>query len=176
MTAEMPPMGRGAPSTNDSSGSTVALALASPSSSMTCTCSRSSLALCSGSNTSSQSEMLLSKAATARRASASTSPSLYLRSSIILRTVEIRQDSTRSAPPRLAAGLALLRLPGRFPPLDGIRHPPAPLGVLLFVADAAPQRSVGGEPRGVRAPHLRLVLVFHPGSQRLVVRELLLTL
>src|SRR5918994_7808077 len=92
--AEMPPMGRGTPFTKDSSGSTVALALASPSSSMTCTCSRSSLALWSGSNISSQAETLLSKAATARRASASTSPSLYLRSSIILRTVEIRQDST----------------------------------------------------------------------------------
>src|SRR5215207_9263649 len=176
MTAEMPPMERGTPSTNDSSGSTVALALASPSSSMTCTCSRSSLALRSGSNISSQSETLLSKAATPRRASAPTSPSLYLRSSLILRTVEIRPDSTGSAPPWLAAGLALLRLPGRFPPLDRIRHPPAPLGILLFVADAAPERSVGGKPRGVGTSHLRLVFVLHPGSQRLVMRKLLLTL
>src|SRR5215203_3294691 len=176
MTAEMPPMGRGTPSTNDSSGSTVALALASPSSSITCTCSRSSLALRSGSNTSSQSETLLPNAATARRASASVSPSLYVRSSIILRTVEIRPDSTGSAPPWLAGAVALLRLPGRFPSLDGISHPPAPLGVTLFVTDAAPERGVGGEPRGVGVLHLRLVVVFHPGSQLLVVRELLLTL
>src|SRR5215211_4087188 len=174
MTAWTPPIGRGSPSTKDSSGNTVVLALTSPSSSMTWTWSRSSLGFWAGSKFFSQSEMLAPNAAFPTRPNASISPSRYLRSSIILRLSKVGPDSTGSAPSWLAAGPALHG--GRFPPLDGISHPPAPLGVLPFVADAAPERGVGGEPRGVRILHLRLVLVLHPGSQRLVVRELLLTL
>ena len=94
MTAWTPPIGRGSPSTNDSSGNTVVLALTSPSSSMTWTCWRSSLGFWAGSKFFSQTEMLAPNAAIPTRPSASMSPSRYLRSSMILRLSRVRPDST----------------------------------------------------------------------------------
>src|SRR5215210_3806167 len=157
----MPPIGRHSPSTKDSSGSTVVLALASTSSSMMWTCSRSRRAFWAGSKFFSQSETLPPKAATPTRASASMSPSRYLRSSIILRLCSVRPDSTG----RVGPG---------FTSLDGISHPPAPLGVFFLVADAPAQRRIASEPGRVRAEQLLAMPTLHPGPKLLVVRKLLL--
>src|SRR5215210_1225824 len=159
----MPPMGRGSPSTKDSSGSTVALALTSPSSSMTWTCSGSRRAFWTGSKDCSQWEAPAPNAANPTRANASLSPSLYLRRSIVLRLSRVRQDSTgRAAPGSPTIFPALFSLARRFPSLYRIGHPAAPLSVLPLVADAAPERGVGGELGAVGAGEILPPLLLHP--------------
>ena len=113
----------------------------------------------------SQSEILPPKAATPRRVSASMSPSRYLRSFIILRLLEcariLPEERGRDHPLLLApAFLSLLR---RFASRDRIGHPPAPLSIFSLVADAAPERSVGGELGAVGRGQLLSPLSLHPG-------------
>src|SRR5215212_1632509 len=82
--------------------------------------------------------------------------------------------STRVLPD--STGRASQGSPAVLPVLDRFSHPPAPLGVFSLVADAAPERSVGGELGAVGTAKILSPLSLHPGSQLLVVRELLLML
>src|SRR5215217_3721230 len=144
---------------------------------MTWTCSRSRRAFRVGSKFFSQSETLPPKAATPTRASASMSPSQYLRSSIILRLSRVRPDSTGRVEPGSSAVLLAAALPSllrRFASLDRIGHPPAPLGVFSLVADAPAQSRIAGEPGRVGVAQLQAVPTLHPGLYLLVVGELFL--
>src|SRR4028119_1933214 len=116
------------------------------------------------------------------RASASPSPSVYVRSVMDLRPIASATESngwgrTGSGPllDLLALlfgslGLAcLLRLP-----FYGPRRPAAPLGVAPLVEDAAAQRRVGGEARRLGPEEVVCPLPLHPVPYLLVPGELLL--
>src|SRR5918997_1989632 len=180
MTAATPPIATGLSSTRTSIGSTVALALASPSSSTTWTCSGSRRGFCCGSKYSRAWPTSPPKAATMTRASASPSPSLYLRICMGLRTLASDPESNGwgqmgSGPRSGPAPLCVLRgfAGARRIPFDGAGQPAAPLGVPPLVEDAAAQRRVGGEARRVGAAQVIGPLPFHPGSDLLVPGQLL---